>query len=115
MRSESGDLERELRAILGAARAEFLAALPERIAQIDALLGDLERGGDVATLAALRAETHRIAGLCGSIGLDPLAREGTRAEEVLRPLALGTAPAESAALGRARDAVLAVRAGLVMA
>jgi HPt (histidine-containing phosphotransfer) domain-containing protein len=119
MRSNSSDLERQLDAILSAARAEFVGSLSNRIALIDSLLSDLDpaaAGGDRVgdALAALRSEMHRIAGLCGSIGMADLSREGMAAEEALRPLATGVVPPEEAeALAEAREAVAAVRALLV--
>jgi hypothetical protein len=121
MRSKSSDLARELAAILSAARAEFMAALPQRIALIDGLLSDLEGGGapdpardTQAALVALRSEMHRIAGLCGSIGLEGLSRSGTAAEEVLRPFATARdTPGDPAALAPAIAAVHEVRAGLL--
>jgi HPt (histidine-containing phosphotransfer) domain-containing protein len=121
MRDKTSDVSRELEAVLRSARAEFLEGLPLRIAQIDALLDDLAphdtRSDDPgAALVALRSEAHRIAGLCGSIGLPELSRAGMRAEEVLRPLALGqTSPVDTAALRAAVAAVRVLREGLVRA
>lgn len=117
MRSKSSDLARELEAILAAARAEFMAALPQRIASVDALLAEVagdDAGARAAALTTLRTETHRIAGIGGSIGLRDLSLEATRAEEVLRPLATGAAPVSDAqALAEATAAVRAVRDGLL--
>jgi HPt (histidine-containing phosphotransfer) domain-containing protein len=117
MRSKSSDLARELEAILAAARAEFMSALPQRIASVDALLADVacdDAAAREAALSTLRSEMHRIAGIGGSIGLRDLSVEATRAEEVLRPLATGAAPVcDGQALAEAAEAVQAVRDGLL--
>ena len=121
MRSTPSDLSRELEEVLSAAREEFIADLPARISKIDALLADLGTPDlpppdAAAAPVALRHEMHRIAGICGTIGFTDLARDGARAEEILRPLATGAAaPQDATRLGAAAEAVTRVRAGLLRA
>lgn len=61
---------------LAAIRCRFLAALPDRLCRIDALLERVGGHFDSTNMTTLRRECHDLAGTAAMLGLDAVASEG---------------------------------------
>jgi HPt (histidine-containing phosphotransfer) domain-containing protein len=93
--------EDDLAAALRRLRADYLAAAPERMAELWTAHARLENGG-VQSLEGLSTLVHRLAGTGTSYGLPAVTARAREADEACRQMIASRAPLAPADMGRLR-------------
>lgn len=98
------DADENLERALQALREEYLAAAPERVAELWAALARVQNG-DLSAVSALGALAHRLAGSAGSYGFQAVSRQAREADQLCRALAGAGDPPSGTQITRLKDLV----------
>jgi HPt (histidine-containing phosphotransfer) domain-containing protein len=94
----------DLAAALRRLRADYLAAAPQRVAELWTACARMQNGG-VQSLEELRVLVHRLAGSGGSHGLPGVTDRAREADEACRQLIASRAPPTPDDVGRLRSLI----------
>lgn len=104
--------QQQFQAFLALQRIDYRRALPEKLAQLQALWDALERGAAPAALSSLERQAHTLAGTAGTLGFRELGLAARALEELLARVGADVATLSPAQRAEIALALAALQASL---